>query len=187
MEDNNIIRRVKDGDTEAFADLVEKYHRRLLSFIYRITGCPDSVEDIGQEVFLGIYKSLKNFDETRGTPFSAWLFISARNRCITELRSSEHRSVTGLEGIAGIADDRGDIENIMLENERRQAIEYSLEQLPEPFRTTILRSLEGDSLEEIALKDGVPVGTVKSRLHRAREKIRKTARYYLGGDDYEGI
>jgi RNA polymerase sigma-70 factor, ECF subfamily len=187
MEDNEVIQRVKAGDTEAFSILVEKYHRRLLMFIFRLTGCEDSVEDIGQDVFLGVYKSLKNFDETCGTPFSAWLFISARNRCMGELRKMNRARRIGWGELSDIADKRASTEDVLLESEQRQALAYSLEQLPEPFKTTILCSLDGATLEDIALKDGVPVGTVKSRLFRARQRIKQLMKDYIGGVNDEGI
>ena len=87
MEDPEIVQAVKDGDIEAFSLLVEKYHRRLLNFIYRLTSDAEIAEDIGQEVFLSVYKSLDGFDVKKGVPFSAWLFIAAKNRCMSELRS----------------------------------------------------------------------------------------------------
>ena len=91
MNDNTIIRLVQDGKTETYADLVQKYHKSLLSFIYRLVRDPHLTEDIGQEVFLSAYKSLSKFDTERKTPFAAWLFVIARNRCINHLR--DHKSV----------------------------------------------------------------------------------------------
>ena len=86
MNDNDIIKLIRNGHVDAFAQLVQKYHKNLLTFIYRFVRDPHLSEDIGQEVFLDVYKSLPKFDSERGTPFSAWLYISARNRCISELR-----------------------------------------------------------------------------------------------------
>ena len=86
MDDTEIIKNVQAGNNESFSIIVERYHRHLLNFIYRLLGDPQVVEDIGQEVFLSVYKSIRNFDVNRGIPFSAWLFITARNRCISELR-----------------------------------------------------------------------------------------------------
>lgn len=187
MEDNEAIRLVKKGDTEAFSFLVEKYHRRLLSFIFRLTGCEEAVEDIGQEVFLTVYKSLRNFDETRGTPFSAWLFITARNRCISEFRSKKRSGKVSLDDLPELMDTSRSAEEVLLESERRRALDASLEQLPEPYKAAILSSLEGNSLEEIAINENVSVGAVKSRLFRARERMRKLVSEYFGGKDYEGI
>ncbi len=97
VEDIEVVRRIKNGDIEAFSILVEKYHNHLLNFIYRLTGDVDIVEDIGQEVFLSVYKSLRNFDDNRGTPFSAWLFITSRNRCISEMRKKGNRKFIPLD------------------------------------------------------------------------------------------
>jgi RNA polymerase sigma-70 factor (ECF subfamily) len=71
MDDIDIVRRVQAGDSNSFALLVTKYHRQLLSFIYRLLGDGRFVEDIGQDVFLSVYKSIRNFDLSEGTPFSA--------------------------------------------------------------------------------------------------------------------
>ena len=182
-----MVRLVKDGDIEAFSILVEKYHRHLLNFIYSLVGDEDIVEDIGQEVFLSVYKSLKNFDDNRSTPFSAWLFITARNRCISELRKKRGRKMIALEDAAGIiADDKTGMERL-IENERRQAVKASLEQLPEHHRSIILRSLQGDSMDEIAKGEDIAPGTAKSRLFRARERLKIFVREYFGGKGYEKI
>ena len=102
MEDIEIINRIKCGDIEAYSVLVEKYHRQLLNFIYRLTGDEKSVEDIGQEVFLSVYLSLQRFDEYRGTPFSAWLFIIARNRCVSQIRERRGRTILPIDDVPDI-------------------------------------------------------------------------------------
>ena len=185
MEDFEIIKLVKKGDTEAFSFLVEKYHKHLLNFIFRLVGDEQIVEDIGQEVFFSVYKSLKDFDEQRGTPFSAWLFISARNRCVGELRS--RREKVSLDDMAPVPARGKTAEEMLIEKERSEAIKSSLEQLEEPFKSTILKSLQGDSMEDIANKDGISVGTVKSRLFRARKKMKMLVKEYFGGKGYEEI
>lgn len=187
MEDMDVIRCVKNGDTETFSILVERYHRHLLNFIFRLVGDAGITEDIGQEVFLSVYKSLKDFDENRGTPFSAWLFITARNRCISELRKNKGGKTISWEDTGGFIVDKKTGENILIEKERQQAVQASLAQLPEPYKKTILMSLRGDSVDEIAEIDNVPVGTVKSRLSRAKGKIIIFVREYFGGKGYERI
>ncbi len=185
MEDIEVVRRIKNGDIEAFSILVGKYHNHLLNFIYRLTGDVDIVEDIGQEVFLSVYKSLKNFDDNRGTPFSAWLFITARNRCISEMRKKGNRKFVPLDDIT-LGDKRTGLD-LLIDNEQRQALKTSLDQLPEHYRTIILRSLDGDSISEIAGAENISPGTVKSRLFRAKERIRGLIKEFLGGEDYERI
>jgi RNA polymerase sigma-70 factor, ECF subfamily len=185
MDDIEILQRVQAGDTDAFALIVQKYHRQLLNFIFRLTRDEQNVEDLGQEVFLGLYKSIRTFDIQRGIPFSAWLFITARNRCVSELRK-RRRQIFPLDGFADNLPARGKTpEQDAGEAERLAAIRDALDQLPEPYRGTILQSLRGDSPEEIALNNRISRGTVKSRLARAREKLRVILHPYLGGKSYD--
>ncbi|MBI5043326.1 MAG: sigma-70 family RNA polymerase sigma factor [Nitrospirae bacterium] len=164
-----------------------KYHRHLLNFILRLIEDEGLVEDIGQEVFLNVYKSLKDFDEKRGTPFSAWLFITARNHCISELRKRRGKIIVPIETTSDIRAKDKTAEETLIENEKWQAVKTSVEQLPEPYRSTILQSLHGDSLNEIAVRDSVSPGTVKSRLFRAREKMKLLVKEYFGGKGYERV
>ncbi|MBF0510495.1 MAG: sigma-70 family RNA polymerase sigma factor [Deltaproteobacteria bacterium] len=183
MEDLAVIRRVKGGDIDAFSVLVEKYHRRLLNFIFQITRDSNLVEDIGQDVFFSIYKSIKNFDESRGTPFSAWLFIAARNRCIAELRKRGKNESIALDEVGELRCRAETAEETLLGRERELALEASMAQLPEPFRSVIMRSLHGDSPDQIATAEGIPPGTVKSRLFRARERMKELVKCYLMGEN----
>jgi RNA polymerase sigma-70 factor, ECF subfamily len=187
VDDFEIIKRVQNGDVESFSLLVEKYHNHLLNFIYRIVRDEKIVEDIGQEVFLNIYRALRSFDVRRGTPFSAWLFMSARNRCISELRKTRNKANIPIEDADSLAGRGISPEDAASDNERLEAIHASLEQLPEPFKSTILQGLRGDSLEEIARKSGVSVGTVKSRLFRARGKLKSFLKEHFGGSGYEDV
>lgn len=185
MNDNTIIRLIRNGNTEAFSQLVQKYHKNLLGFIYRLVRDPHITEDIGQEVFLSAYKSLSKFDPEMGTPFVAWLYIIARNRCVSHLRThqgvrnlqiEEYQHLTGVENTA---------EDELIRHEGLQVLHASLEELPEPFRTTIIKSLQGASLNEIACEYGIPLSTVKSRLVRAKEKIKQIMNIYSGGISHE--
>ena len=187
MEDNQIIKRIKGGDIDAFAILVEKYHERLLSFILRLVRDKQLVEDIGQEVFLDIYKSLQGFDEDRGTPFSAWLFIAARNRCLSELRKRKAPVAVSLEEIGDLAADGLAAEALLIEHERQEAFRISLEGLARPFREPLLMSLRGFTLREIAGACGLSPGTVKSRLFRAKERMKLLIGRHLGGKEYESV
>ncbi len=185
MNDNAIIRLIQNGNADAFADLVQKYHKSLLAFIYRLMRDPHLTEDIGQEVFLSVYKSLPKFDPEAGTPFAAWLFIIARNRCISDLRTRNRVESVQIEDFHRITGAEDTAEEAMIRNEELQALAASLEQLPEPFRTTIVKSLQGASLDDIARDCGVPQSTVKSRLFRARERIKKLMNEFVGGVGHE--
>lgn len=186
MDDIEIIKSIQAGDGESFSLLVQKYHRHLLNFIYRLMGNEQLVEDIGQEIFLSIYKSIRAFNVRSGVPFSAWLFITARNRCISELRKKRRRLVP-IEEMGDLRSHGKTPEQSASDEERTAAIRTALEQLPEPYRTTILQSLEGDSPEEIAATHGISTGTVKSRLSRARERLRGILNEHAGGKGYERL
>jgi RNA polymerase sigma-70 factor, ECF subfamily len=186
VNDIDVIKRVQAGDSKSFSLLVEKYHRPVLNFIYRLVGDERIVEDIGQEVFLSVYRSIREFDVCRGTPFSAWLFITARNRCISELRKKCRMNVSIEETIELVVQEKSP-EQAAIDNEHLEAIHASLKQLPEPYKSTILQSLRGASLKEIAIREGISPGTVKSRIFRARGIMKSMLFKYFGGKDYERL
>jgi len=181
MQDETIIRRVQEGDSEAYAALVRTYHRDLLGFIHRLVRDRHLAEDIGQEVFLAAYKALPGFDTRRGTPFMAWLCILARNRAVSALRARGRMRLTPVEDVALLAANEPGMDAALIGQEERVALAASLEKLEEPFRSTILLSLEGELVEDIALKCGVTPATVKTRLFRAREKLRRFVAAHFGG------
>ncbi len=185
MDDNTIIRLIQDGKTEAYASLVQKYHKNLLSFIYRLVRDPHSTEDIGQDVFLSAYKSLPRFDTERGTPFVAWLFVIARNRCVNHLRDHQIVKDVPVDELKYLPITEDTAEEELIRREDLRILTASLEQLPEPFKSTIMKSLKGASLDEIACEYGIPLSTVKSRLFRARAKVRQLMNIYVGGVGHE--
>jgi RNA polymerase sigma-70 factor (ECF subfamily) len=181
VDDIEIVKSLQSGDSESFSLLVEKYHWHLLNFIYRLMGNEQIVEDLGQEVFLSVYRSIRTFDIGRGVPFSAWLFITARNRCISELRK-KNRAAVPIAEIMDLRSEERTPEQSAAAQERLQAIHAALEQLQEPYKQTLLQSLRGDSPEEIARSNTISRGTVKSRLFRAREKMKLLLQEHLGGN-----
>ena len=134
---------------------------------------------MGQEIFLKAYMSLKSFDTTKGVPFVAWLFIIARNHCITELRKRHKKQHRALDAISELPSSSKSAEERLLEDEYRQILESSLVQLPEPYKSTILRSLKGDSIKKIAQTERISQGTVKSRFFRARERMKGFIKKYF--------
>lgn len=183
MDDREIIGRVRGGEVDAYALLVEKYHRNLLRFIYRLVGDAHLAEDLGQEVFLKVYRQLPRFDTGRGTPFAAWLYTVARNQCLSELRRRGRQPVTLTEEqqLAQLADGSVSAEAVLLQNEELAALHACLEDLPEPFRRTLLLSLQGASLAEIAREGQVAPATVKTRLFRARRQLALMLKAQFGG------
>jgi RNA polymerase sigma-70 factor (ECF subfamily) len=162
VDDIEIVKSVEAGDSESFSLLVDKYHRHLLNFIYRPVGDAQIVEDIGQEVFLSVCKSLRAFDVRRGVPFSAWLFIGALRR--------KNRSNIPVEAAAALPAKEKTPEEIASDEERILAVHAARAELPEPYRRTIVQSLRGDSPGEIALDNRISRGTVTSRLSPAPGK-----------------
>jgi RNA polymerase sigma-70 factor, ECF subfamily len=185
MNDNTIIRHVQDGKIDAYARLVEKYHKNLLSFIYRLVRDPHITEDIGQEVFFSAYKSISGFNTDKGTPFVAWLYVIARNKCINYQR--DHRIVNNvsIDELKTLPVSHDNAEEALIRHEDLRILTTSLKQLPEPFKSTIMKSIEGASMNEIALEFGIPLSTVKTRILRAKAKIKKLMNIYVGGVGHE--
>jgi RNA polymerase sigma-70 factor (ECF subfamily) len=187
MDDAAIIQRIQAGDEDAYALLVRRHHQELLRFIHRLVRDAHLTEDIGQEVFLDAYKALPRFDTDRGVPFAAWLCVIARNRCVSELRKRGKRTLVPLDALEEqLQSDPKSMDARLIAQEERQALAACLARLEEPFRSTLLLSLEGDLVEEIALKAGVTQGAIKTRLFRAREKLRRLFAASFPGVRYEG-
>jgi RNA polymerase sigma-70 factor (ECF subfamily) len=186
MDDRAVIKLIQGGDVDAFGSLVRKYHENLLSFIYRLVRDKHLAEDIGQDVLLDIYKSLPTFNPDLGTPFSAWLYIAARNRCISELRKSGKRESVPVDECEHLLATHATAEDALLDSERHDALTASLAQLPEPFRSTIVFSLRGQTLDDIASRCGIPKATVKTRIFRAKEQLKLLVIDYFGGVGHAG-
>lgn len=181
-EDNDrlLVERVQAGEKAAFDLLVLKYQHRVLKLVSRFVSDMAEAEDVAQDAFIKAYRALPSF---RGdSAFYTWLYRIAINTAKNALVSSRRRPVDfDLDLQDPEQYDRharlkeGDTpEGIALTEEIRQVVERAMEQLPEDLRTAIvLRELEGLSYEEIAEAMDCPVGTVRSRIFRAREAIDK--------------
>jgi RNA polymerase sigma-70 factor, ECF subfamily len=176
--DQQLVRRVQEGDRTAFDLLVRKYQHRVLKLVSRFVSDAAEAEDVAQEAFLKAYRALPSF---RGeSAFYTWLYRIAINTAKNALVSNRRRPVDfDLDLQDPEQYDRharlkeGDTpEGVLLTEEIRQTVSEAMEQLPEDLRTAIvLRELEGLSYEEIAEAMDCPVGTVRSRIFRAREAI----------------
>ncbi len=155
---------------ELFRHLVERYQRPLLIFIHGLTRDPFLAEDIGQTVFLSFFQSLERFDEARETPVAAWLFTAARNLAINTMQKQRRNAPVEVDAEAWPDARPGPLDQL-LRREEQAILAECLALLAEPYRTTLRASLQGRSLEEIAAREMVLPGTVKSRLARARQKI----------------
>jgi RNA polymerase sigma-70 factor, ECF subfamily len=178
--DQQLVQRVQAGDKSAFNLLVLKYQHRVLKLVSRFVNDATEAEDVAQEAFIKAYRALPSF---RGdSAFYTWLYRIAINTAKNALVSNRRRPVDfdldlqdpdQYERQARLRE--GDTpEGVLLTEEIRLVVERALEQLPEDLRTAIvLRELEGLSYEEIAEAMDCPVGTVRSRIFRAREAIDK--------------
>jgi len=178
--DQQLVERVQAGEKAAFDLLVRKYQHRVLKLVSRFVSDAAEAEDVAQEAFLKAYRALASF---RGdSAFYTWLYRIAINTAKNALVSNRRRPVDfDLDLQDPEQYDRharlkeGDTpEGVLLTEEIRSVVEKAMEQLPEDLRTAIvLRELEGLSYEEIAEAMDCPVGTVRSRIFRAREAIDK--------------
>lgn len=180
-EEKNIIERCKQGDLAAFNELVKKYEKQVYNFAYRLTGNYDDANDIAQEAFLRVYNAIGSF---RGdASFTTWLFrittnvfLDDRKRARAHPHTSldEHMELEESSVTRQIEDPSPSPEAITEENERGQILQDAIHSLPDYQRAMVsLYHTEQKSYEEIAEMMDLPIGTVKSRLNRARLALKE--------------
>ena len=185
--DQQLVERVQRGDKAAFDLLVIKYQRKIFRLLSRLIRDPGEVEDVAQEAFIKAYRALPNF---RGdSAFYTWLYRIAINTAKNWLVSQGRRAPTTTETDIEEAETFDDGEHLrdlntpdamLLTRQVADAVNRAIERLPEELRTAIvLRELEGLSYEEIAETMNCPIGTVRSRIFRAREAIAEELRPIL--------
>jgi len=191
--DLELVRRVQLGDKRAFELLVTKYQRRISRLLSRMIRDPTDIEDVAQEAFIKAYRALPNF---RGeSAFYTWLYRIAINT------AKNHFAAQGRRAPTVVANDFEDQENgedagrmsetatpdsLYQSKQVGLAVNRAIDQLPPDLRTAIvLRELEGLSYDEIAAAMNCPVGTVRSRIFRAREAIAQELRPLLGTSEDE--
>ncbi len=186
--DQALVERAQAGDKHAFELLVAKYQRKLARLLSRFIRDPAEVEDVAQEAFIKAYRALPSF---RGdSAFYTWLYRIAINTAKNYLVSQGRRAPTSTEYDAEEAEgfeeaeqlrDVSTPEAVMLTKEIGETVTQAMEALPEELRTAItLREIDGLSYEEIAEVMNCPIGTVRSRIFRAREAIAEKLRPLLG-------
>jgi RNA polymerase sigma-70 factor, ECF subfamily len=185
--DRQLVERAQAGDKRAFELLVEKYQRKLARLLSRFIRDPAEVEDVTQEAFIKAYRALPAF---RGdSAFYTWLYRIGINTAKNYLMALGRRAPTSTEVEAEEAEgfeegeqlrDINTPESLLLSNEIAKTVNSTIEQLPEELRTAIqLREIEGMSYEDIAQVMNCPIGTVRSRIFRAREAIAEQLRPLL--------
>jgi RNA polymerase sigma-70 factor, ECF subfamily len=178
QDDSAVVSAFLSGEERAFQELVERYQARLLNFIFRTIGDRERAEDLVQEVFIRVYRHIHRFD--RSKKFSTWVYTIASNLAKNELRNRSRNPLVLFQTMKGTAredDDRplqfedttARPDDLYRKRHLRELVEETVAQLPEHHRQVfVLRELEGKSYEEIAEITDCNLGTVKSRLNRAR-------------------
>ena len=185
--DQQLVERAQRGDKKAFELLVLKYQRKLARLLSRFVRDPAEVEDVTQEAFIKAYRALPSF---RGdSAFYTWLYRIGINTAKNYLMAMGRRAPTstevGAEEAEGFEEgeqlrDINTPESVLLSNEIAETVNSTIEQLPEELRRAIqMREIEGMSYEEIAQAMNCPIGTVRSRIFRAREAIAERLRPLL--------
>lgn len=179
VSDNDLLRRYIDGEGDAFAALLRRYEPELYGFLIRFTGNAALAEDVFQETFLQVYRSIGLIDLDR--PFRPWLFTVAANKARDALRKRKRHTAAPLDAAVKSNGEEPQIsyvdlmvseipspEEISMNLETRQAVQNTVEQLPENLRAVLVLSyFQKLPHKEIAEILSVPIGTVKSRIHKA--------------------
>ena len=184
--DSELVKRVQQGDKAAFDILVQKYQQKVVNLISRFVSDQSECYDVAQETFIKAYRALGKF---RGdSQFYTWLYRIAANTAKNHLASRARKSpkyavdVEDAEHFSGDSQlkDNTTPESLMLTEEIKQTVYAAIDKLPEDLKSAItLRELEGLSYEEIASVMDCPIGTVRSRIFRARDAIDKELRPLL--------
>ncbi|HSO05994.1 MAG TPA: RNA polymerase sigma factor RpoE [Pelomicrobium sp.] len=186
--DQQLVERAQRGDKRAFDLLVSKYQRKLARLLSRFIRDPAEIEDVAQEAFIKAYRALPSF---RGdSAFYTWLYRIGINTAKNYLVAMGRRAPTSTEFDSAEAETFDDADHLrdvntpeaeLLSKEIAETVNDSMAGLPEELRTAItLREIEGLSYEEIATIMNCPIGTVRSRIFRAREAIAERLRPLLG-------
>ncbi len=178
--DSKVVAAYLAGSRLAFTELVNRYQKRLLNFVYRTIGDRERAEDLVQEVFIRVHRHLERFDQSK--KFSTWIYTIASNLAKNELRNRSRSPLVLFQTIKKnweadhrplqFEDRHQRPDDLYRKRHLRELVTWAVRQLPEHHRVVfVLRELEGKTYEEIAEITGCNLGTVKSRLNRARNRF----------------
>ncbi len=179
-----LVRRCVGGDAAAWEEIVQRYHRRIYNVCYRFAGDAENAQDLTQEVFIKMYRTLNTYDAGKGA-FMTWVTTITRNLLVDHFRKSKGDRITdSLDSVppehedaqplgAQIADTKGLAPDAAVQSrETREMVHLALQKLsPELREAVILRDLQDMDYREIATALRVPEGTVKSRINRGRAEL----------------
>jgi len=176
VEEQRLIDAAISGDSAAFEKLVQPLEGRIYAVALRMCGNREDAQDCMQEAMIRIYRALSSFKGQ--SSFSTWVYRITMNTCLDELRRRKARRSTSLDNLLDSgwspANETDTPERHAVQSEQRRTIERAISDLPEDMRSAvILRDIQGLTYDEIASALEVNVGTVKSRISRARERLRE--------------
>jgi RNA polymerase sigma-70 factor, ECF subfamily len=174
MTDEQLIGRVRSGDTRLFGELVRRYQDPVFAMALRLVGSERDAEDVAQEAFLRVHRGLEGFKGN--AKFSTWLYRITFNLCTDWLRKNRRpgRATTSLDDAAEVADASVQLEQGVLDAAERQPLREALDGLQERYRTlVVLHYYQGLPCQQIAEVLGMPLKTVATRLYRARRMLRE--------------
>lgn len=185
VDDYQLVEAFREGDEQAFEELVRRYQRQVANIIYLTLGNRDEVEDLSQEVFIRVYKSLTKFE--RDASLYSWIYRIAVNLCIDEIRRKKIKRTLSLEFFSEgkLEEEKKNKSQTsaadgVLGKEKRQVILDALQKLSPVHRTVIvLREYEDLTYEQIAKTLHISTQAVKSRIFRAREELRELLKDYF--------
>ena len=186
MDESSLIKSAQQGDLDAFNTLILHYQDAVFNTAVRILGDDDMAEDAAQEAFISAFQSINTF---RGGSFKAWILRTVTNACLDELRRQKRRPTTPLEPETNdgeeidspkwMADPNMTPDQRAEADELEHAIQHCLDALPNEFRAVVvLADVQGLDYTEVAASIRVPLGTIKSRLARARLRLRESLRAF---------
>jgi RNA polymerase sigma-70 factor (ECF subfamily) len=174
-EDDRLIAACRSGKTEAFGVLVRRYQDRLYPTVFRLTGCAEDALDLLQDAFLRAYQKLHRFNGE--SSFYTWVYRIAINLALSRLRKRRHTNHAGAALDPPDPYGEDDPARSLMRAERDRQIQQALDALAPDHRTiVVMKEFDDLRYEEIGAVLGIPVGTVRSRLHRARCELRERLR-----------
>lgn len=188
LSDHDLIEQAKQGDEDAFAEIVRRYKNPMVNYLYRFLNDYEEAVDLAQETFVRVYFAIERYH--RGYAFSTYIYRIATNLAISEIRRRRRRRLLSLSGLFQSdyeetaeyqpRDERILPDAELVDNEQSKFIARAIAALPEKYRVAIvLRDVQGRSYEEIAAIMELGLGTTKSRINRGRALLREKLKNYL--------
>ncbi|HEX8288369.1 MAG TPA: sigma-70 family RNA polymerase sigma factor [Pyrinomonadaceae bacterium] len=188
LSDHELIEATKQGDEQAFAEIVNRYRNPITNFLYRFLNDYEEAVDLAQETFVRVYFAIERYHTDYA--FSTYIYRIASNLAISEIRKRKRRKLLSLTGLFQAEDENGvefqppDEKSLpdedLIEDERSRVIARAIAALPDKYRAPIiLREIENKSYEEIAQILNLGLGTTKSRISRARGLLKDKLKTYF--------